>query len=174
MPIVVIVEDGSNVPDANAFVSVSDVKTYAEHRGLTLPTTDDGVASLIIRSTDYINSKECEFQGVRTYVDQELSWPRTGVFINCQEWPADAIPKALTAATVMMCVALNEGFDPWANVNAAENVIEDTVGPITTRYSDAIAELGGVPSVSVPAFDALLAPLTKDGCYSGGLRTVRV
>lgn len=174
MAVLVIVEDGSNVPDANAFVSVSDVKTYAEQRGLTLPTTDDEVASLIIRSTDYINSKECEFQGVRTYPTQELSWPRTGVTLNCLDWPVDAIPKALKAATVMMAVALNEGFNPWANTDAGANVIEDTVGPITTRYSDAIAELGGVPSVNIPAFDALLAPLTTDGCYSGGLRTVRV
>ena len=174
MPVTVIVEDGSNVPDANAFVGVSDVKAYAEQRGLKLPTTDDGVAQLIIRSTDYINSKECEFQGVRTYPTQELSWPRTGVVLNCQDWPVDAIPKALKAATVMLAVALNEGFDPWANTDASANVIEDTVGPITTRYSDAVAELGGVPSVSVPAVDALLAPLTTAGCYGGGLRTVRV
>lgn len=174
MPVIVIVEDGYNVPNANAYVSVSDVKTYAEQRGLTLPTTDDGVAQLVIRSTDYINSKECEYQGVRTYVDQEMSWPRTGVVLNCQQWPADAIPKALKAATVMLAVALNEGFDPWANTDGAANVIEDTVGPITTRYSDALAELGGVPAVSIPAVDALLAPLTTAGCNSGGFRTVRV
>lgn len=174
MAITLIVEDGSNVPDANTYYSVADVRTYASNRGVTLPVSNDEVAAMIIKGMDYIEAKACQFMGKMTNADQSLQFPRTGLEINCQEFPDDAIPKQLTGALSQLVMAVNSGVDIMPNVTADDYIIEDTVGPITTKFSDR-AKIGvGDLQPTLPAVDALLTALY--GCCAAAttLRTVRV
>lgn len=171
MAIVIIVEDGSGISNANAYVSVSDARAYAEARGVTLPTADDDVAIMLINATDYIESKACQFGGVPTFADQALSWPRTGFEINGEPFPVDAIPKNLVKAQCQLVIVLQEGFSLLPNVAPTDYVIEETVGPITTKYAD--------PSIvgtmtTFTAVDALLAPLFGVCGQGGLLRSHRV
>lgn len=174
MAITIIVEDGSNVTDANSYDSVANVRQYATNRGVTLPVSEDAVAAMIIKSMDYIEAKACEFMGTITYADQSLQWPRTDVEINCLAFPINAIPKQLTGALSQLVMAIHAGVDIMPNVSADDYIIEDTVGPITTKYSDR-AKIGvGDLQPTLPAVDALLSALY--GCCEGVkvLRTMRV
>ena len=174
MPIVIIVEDGSNVAGANSYVSVADARTYAGNRGVDLSATDDDVAKLIFNGMDYIETKGCDYQGYPTNDDQELSWPRTGVSINCKDFPEDQIPKQLIGALVQLVMAQHEGVEIFPNTSLTDLVTEETVGPITTKYADVTRM--GLTSVAptLTAVDALLGPLIRSCGQVTGLMTVRV
>lgn len=170
MPVVVIVEDGSGVPGANSYMDVETVREYAENRGFVLSDDDDAVSAQLIRSFDYIETKECDFQGVRVYA--ESAFPRQGVVINGVEIAADAIPALLIAAQAQLVIAQHNGIDIMPNFVAADYVTEEKVGPLTTKYADPLA-VGIAPKLG--AVDAMLAPLFGRCASVGfGLKTVRV
>ena len=50
MAITITVEDGSNVANANSFVTIAEARSYAVERGVTLSATDDDVAVQIIKA----------------------------------------------------------------------------------------------------------------------------
>lgn len=170
MPINVIVENGTGVTGANSYASVEDARTFATNRGIGLSTDDDVVAAQLISAFDFIETKECEFQGCRVYV--ESAFPRTGVVINKREIPADEIPALLIVAQFQLVIAQNNGIDIMPNFVAADYVTEEKVGPLTTKYADPLA-VGVAPKLG--AVDAALAPLFGQ-CASGGMsiKTYRV
>lgn len=176
MPIAIIVEDGSGVANANSYVSVADARTYAEQRGVTLPVSDDEVATQLIRAMDYLEAQACLYQGCKTSSDQALQWPRTGAYIGCNqpenEIPSNVIPKSLVSAQVQLAMAINAGFDLQPNVSPQDYVKREKVGPIETEYADP-SSVGIMPTFT--AVNALLAPLFGN-CATNrfSLRTMRV
>lgn len=171
MAITIVVEDGTGAANANSYVRIQYARTYASNRGIVLPS-DDEVAAMLIRSTDYLEAQECRYQGKRTSPTQALAWPRTGVFLNCDEVPSNVIPKSLIAAQVQLAMAINAGFDLQPNVSPQDYVTREKVGPIETEYADPLA-VGIMPTFT--AANALLAPLFGE-CASNkfALRTIRV
>lgn len=168
MAVNIIVEDGTGLANANAYATVEAVKQYADERGITLPTDDDAIARLIIRSTDYVDSFECSFCGERLVPTQALAFPRT---------EPDGMPRQLLALTANMLDALNQGFDPWAPGDNTGLITEETVGPITTRYADptAFGQSTGIRLQAVQTYLDQLAALCGDCCSGGGMfKTVRV
>lgn len=173
MAITITVEDGTGVANANSYVSVADVKAYAEQRGVTLPSTDDEIAAMIVKATDYLESFACKYQGKKTDCAQSLQWPRTCVVMCCEDFPTNQIPKQLKSAQCSAVLIQNEGLVLQPNVTAADYVVEETVGPITTKYANPIQ--AGI-SATFTALDALLEPLFFASCgqSSFALRTTRV
>jgi hypothetical protein len=175
MPITIIVEDGSNVANANSYVSVATAREYAEYRGIELDADDETVAAQIIVGMDYLEAKECDFQGERTYEDQALSWPRKCVYINCKEFAEDAIPNQLKGALVQLVMAQEEGIDIAPNSSPDDFITSAKVGPLSVTYADPLKISGSDLSPNLTAVNALLAPLfgtCEKQAYS--LRTVRV
>ena len=155
-----IVENGSNVPNANSYVNQANAREYAVARGIdTLPIDDDALAAMLIQAMDYIEAKGCLFQGYPTNTGQALSWPRTGVVINCQDFDANSIPKQLVGAQVQLAIAISKGVDILPTIKPSDFVIEETVGPITTKYSDPAKIALGDMSANVTAVNVLLQPL---------------
>ena len=72
-----IIEDGSIVEDANTFISLEDVKSYADLRGIDYPA-DNELSQNIILAGDYLNSL-C-WKGDLVIASQSMSWPRSDVF----------------------------------------------------------------------------------------------
>ena len=105
----IIVEDGSIVENANSYMSVAEIKTFAEDRGYTLPATDPEIEKLVIRSMDYLESLSDKYLGSKTEVEQELQWPRTSVFIDGFEVHANFIPPALKRALAQAVVDSQSG-----------------------------------------------------------------
>lgn len=170
MPVVIIVEDGSGVADANSYASVDTAREYATNRGFTLSDDDDAVAAFLIRGFDYLETKECEYQGERIYA--ESAFPRVGVEINGVDIPSDEIPKLAVAAQLQLVIAQSNGIDIMPNFVAGDYVTEEKVGPLTTKFADPVL-VGMGPKLG--AVDAMLAPLFGQCVSSGfGLTTARV
>lgn len=170
MPIAIIVENGTGVDGANSYVAIDTAREFAANRGVVLSTDDDVVAAQLIRAFDYIETQECEFQGVRVYI--ESAFPREGVVINGVEIADNAIPNLLVAAQIQLVIAQANGIDIMPNFVAADYVIEEKTGPLTTKYADPLL-VGVAPKLG--AVDAMLAPLFGRCATAGlGLKTVRV
>lgn len=78
-----IVEDGSNVANANSYLSLTDIRAYATSRGITLPV-DALLEPMVFKSMDYIESVGSNFQGTPRYTApdytaQSLQWPRAAI-----------------------------------------------------------------------------------------------
>ncbi len=174
MPIAIIVEDGSNVPEANSYASVDTVKEYLANRGVVLTGTDDDVAAKILNGMDFLATKSCEWQGERTYTNppQSLDWPRKGVVLNGSAFPDNKIPPMLIAALANLVKAQENGIDLFPNIVPGDYVVKEKVGPLETQYADPVS-VGMNPVLS--AVDAFLAPLFGN-CASGAaaMFTVRV
>lgn len=174
MAIVITVEDGSNVPNANSYLSIEDARTFAANRGIVLPADDDEVAVMIIKAMDYVESFGCEYQGKPTYPTQALTWPRTGAIINCAEFPGDQIPSDLKAALAQSIIAVNSGINLFPNIVPQDYVTEETVGPITTKYADPTKVGLGNMSPILTAVNAALSKLFAPCGQGFALRTIRV
>jgi len=173
MAIVITVEDGSNVSDANSFVTLAEVRSYAEQRGATLPAGDDALAVMVIKACDYLEAQANRFQGDVANEGQALQWPRTGVYVGSSETElaSNVIPKQLKSAQCSTVLALNEGVDIMPNYSASDFVVREKVGPIETEYADP-SKVGIVPTLT--AVEALLQPLFGTVATGFALRTLRV
>lgn len=171
MPISIIVENGTNVTNANSYNSIIELRSFALNRGIELPSVDDDVATMAIKATDYLETKAEEYKGLPTYTDQSLQWPRIGVFIYEVEQPSNSIPKQLKTAHAMLVLAVNEGLSLLPNYSPQDYVIEETVGPIKTKYSDPSSV--GIEN-TFTGVDKFLEPLINKGLNSFSLQTIRV
>lgn len=173
MAITIIVEDGSGVADANSYQELADVRLYAEQRGVTLPADDEEVKAWMIDAMDYLEAQACKYQGHKTDCEQSLEWPREGVVICCVDIANNVIPKKLKSAQALAVMIRNEGLILQPNVTAQDYVIEETVGPITTKYANPIQ--AGI-SATFTGLESLLEPLFFQSCGQVGfaLSTIRV
>lgn len=95
------IEDGSIVVDADSYVTIDDVTTYATRYGATWVTTDNlANEQAILRAMLYVESMEDMFKGERVSEAQELSWPRAYVpnFRGSGYLASNTIPKQLKNA----------------------------------------------------------------------------
>jgi hypothetical protein len=161
-----IVEDGSLVSDADSYISLDDARTYAESRGLSLNADDDEAEIQLRIGFDYLEAIT-SYKGVITSSAQMTSWPRDGVYINGYPVAADYIPPALKYAQVQVAVAVEAGLDPTPNATGDSFVIQEKVGSLETKYSEAVST-SGVPILR--SVEKLLAPLVT---ASGPLTVAR-
>lgn len=159
-----VVEDGTGVAGANTYASLSDLRVYAGARGVGLSSVVDGeLEPLMHKAMDYIEGKGL---GLLSMV-----WPMDDDLL-CGDIPtADAITR-LKQATIQVCMQQYAGVD-IAPTQEGAFVLEETVGPITTKYSDKFGSgTGSTPDLIIA--DNLLAPLLT-ACGLGGLfSTIRV
>lgn len=154
----IVVEDGSVVPDANAYMSVEDVTAFAAARGVTLSEDEAVVEVMLIKATDYIAAKEAKFKGTRTSTEQELTWPRTigGVDVG--------VPQKIRDAQGFLVMAAAGAVDilPVDSDPDSFPIKSEKVGPLETVF--AVSDSAVAPSwPSVPGADDALA------FYYGGI-----
>lgn len=152
-----IIEDGSNVPNANSYVDEAYLTEYLSMRGLDLPVGTN-LQSLIIKAMDYLGT--ISFSGVRTYEDQWLPFPRTGIFVDNMEVAGDSIPTMLKQALCRLAYESNSQ-DLLPTSNGKVVIRERVEGAVDVSYD---ANL----SSSLPSFalvDSLLAPLISGGSF---------
>lgn len=70
-----IVEDGTGVAGANAYMTVAELDAYWADRGVTL---DGDKEAAIIVATQYVDGS-FRWKGAIVFADQSLDWPRVGV-----------------------------------------------------------------------------------------------
>jgi hypothetical protein len=181
-----IVENGTNVANANSYASLITLRAYALARGVTLSVSDPTVEAQTFKAMDYIESFRSQFQGVKTYqspTPQALQFPRAqyqnastayGIFIDCIQIANNVIPIELVNLLCQTVMAVNAGVD-FENYNQSQQFITlEKVGPIEARYASPIegGSSAGVPNVQSlqKMFDVLFYP-----CGSGSkFMTMRV
>lgn len=136
---------------ANSFVSIDEADTYLDNRlntsAWTAASDDDKARGLIDASRD-LSALEPQLQGYRTDSTQALCWPRRYVInrkapINTPigisgfpEYADDSIPVDWKSATIELAFEYVSAGDPsGAALDTDQAILEETVGPITTRYA---------------------------------------
>ena len=153
----IIVENGSNVANANSYITVATLRDYATARGVTLPA-DPACEPLLIKAVDYINSFRGRYQGTKTYSDQTMLFPRNGMTIDGETFPKDAIPQELKDAQAQAAIyAATTDLNPITT--GAQVVKREKIGPIDTEYSETLAVKFLDSGPSFPLVDVLLEPL---------------
>lgn len=181
-----IVENGTNVPNANSYLSLVDIRAYCTNRGVTLPV-DALLEPMVFKAMDYIESFGTDYQGMITYPTQALQFPRAeilyadyfqgavsssyGIMINCSRIVNNIIPKALKDLLCQCVLAVNAGVDFANLIQTQKFTTKEKVGPLEVTYSDKYG-IAGVPDIdSIDTYlDTLMYPCGNDGAY---LRTVK-
>jgi len=187
-------EDGTGVDGANTYVLAADARTYAQARGVTLPSDDSAVELLLIQAMDYLEAFRSRYQGSKTYTGipnyyaydhtvlplpedinthaaQDLQWPRVNVYIDNVPLSPNKIPKELISAQCQCSLEVFAGND-LSPTTTGQVVKSEKVDVIETVYMTG-QEMGFAENFgpTFPKVDALLEPLFGSG---GALRTVRV
>ena len=156
----IVVEDGTNVADANSYVSVAELDAYAIERGIVLPVEELAKEILLIKAMDYLELSDNDYTGTRSYSDQSLSWPRTSYSMIL------GIPKELKKAQMVLAVAaMTIDLAPVSNGFQGKKV---KVGPISVeKPSESVAR------PRVPQAESLLRYLYGSSVGAGQLRVIR-
>ena len=154
-----VVEDGTGLSNANAYVSVAEVTTYAGDRGLTF-TTGNPAEQAITKTTDYIDSA-FKFLGVRKSATQALAWPRSGVTDRFEGYaiPDNSIPNALKKAVCELAVKVAAGIVLIQDLERGGQIKSASVGPVSVTYAD------GSPATTMYGIVGLLKGLLRDEAY---------
>lgn len=135
-----VVETGDGVIGANGYITVAQFKDHHDGRGrVYTPYTDPAIQAAIVRATDYVDKRfGRRFLGSRQQKNQGLEWPRISAY-DADDFLLTGVPVQLIKAVAEYAwIAANLGASELAPnpTGAAGGIIEETVGPITTRYSD--------------------------------------
>lgn len=153
---------------ANTLVGLDTARDYALDRGIVLSDDDDAVSAMILISMGYF--KGLYFKGDPVTPLQGTPFPRTGVYIGRYKLPSDVVPNDVISAQCELIIAQFNGIDLFPSTDVLGMIIQDTTGPLTTKYSD---KFGALSTPGLPLVEALLSQwLTGDGPYT--LRSIRV
>lgn len=149
----IIVEDGSIVADANSYVTVAELESFADLRGVTLPTLEADKEVLLINGTDYTENFFDRFQGDTVDQDQSLQFPRTGVTVNGFSVGSDSIPQTLKNAQMQAAIEL---ISTSLTINTGQNIKREKVDVIEVTYQDGV---GALYQPTFPSIERYLNPL---------------
>lgn len=162
-----VIENGSLVPGANSFVSVAEVRAFAEARASILSADDSAIEAACIRSVDYLETLRGEFKGEKVSGTQALQWPRLGVLIDNFEISSEEIPAVLKSAQCQLAIESANGLDLMPSGDGRE-VIREKVDVLETEYAPGS---GANPQPALSKAKALIAPLLRNG--SGRIVVIR-
>jgi hypothetical protein len=152
-----IKETGSVVENANTYVDLDDVRTYATARGITVSTDDVTLEQQIIQAMDYVESKRDLLKGIKSVSTQTTQFPRIGVSVDGHEIASDYIPDDWKNAQCQVVIEITNGIDLTPTVTERP-IIRDTTGPLTTVYSD---KWGSFSQPFMPKVESFLKPFYK-------------
>jgi hypothetical protein len=134
-----VVETGAIVPNANSFVSETDIVAYALARGVALPTaTDadmDAVAVLGIKAADYL--RILPWKGEVVSSTQTMPWPRKNLNVT-PSFPEDAIPSQVVEAQKMLALLSQQGVVLIPTGLGTGYLVKEKIGPIENVYSEKV------------------------------------
>jgi hypothetical protein len=170
-----IIEDGTQVSNANSYITLAEARAYAVLRGITLPVDDVAVEASIVQSFDYTQSFESRYQGTRTAAaTQPAAFPREGVVLYGSDIDGDVIPKTLKDAQSQLVIeAQSFSLQPSSN---GKFITKEKVDVLEVSYATPSSGSPQVAQPDFPAVDSLLEPLFKSSVtgLASALTTVRI
>jgi len=164
-----VVEDGTGLSNANAYVAVADVDSYASAINYTawasLNTAQKEAA--IIAATTYIDANFM-FTGARVKATQALSWPRTGVTDRYEQIsiPSNIVPNAVKRVCMDLAIKSSDGTVLLEDQAHGGAVKSEQVGPLKVEYKDS------APAATLYAVSGLLKGLLRPTNSTYGLNVV--
>lgn len=127
-----IIEDGSEVANANSYVDDAEYVAHAAARGLSIGTDATAREIELIKAMDFIEGHRSQFKGFKVTDTQALQWPRSAVWIDTFSVNADEIPVELKRAQMEAAAAEKAvGLLKTANVS---NVKREKVDVLETEF----------------------------------------
>lgn len=161
-----IVEDGSGLADAEAYVSVADATTYHTNMGNSAAWAAVGVTAvqeaMLRRATNYMRNRYYGmWEGSAVASTQRLDWPRSGVPTRDggSAIASNIVPEDVKAACAELAL---KAFSADLMPDSSQAVKREKVGPLEVEYDEF--------SPSSPAYlaiDAMLAPFLLPGSQPG-------
>lgn len=143
------VEDGSALPDSNAYISVAFFQEYHADRGHASAASlvDADVQTCIVRASDYIDKRfGRKFRGKRTHQQQAMEWPRLNavdddgfVLVTVDEIPR-SLMKACAEYALRAAVYSELAPDPLLPVPTQDFTDTELPDVSTEQGPGAIAE----------------------------------
>lgn len=160
-----IVEDGTDVPNAESYVQATDLDTYCTAFGLTnIPSASQ--EPFLRRAAQAMEAMR--WMGTPTYQDQALQWPRMAVFARSaiNPLPQNTIPQDIQRGQMQLALDLyaidqNPGFDAGAS-GRITSLTQSVSGAVSqTKVYDNTGR--SVPPSPTAKSDALFAPFLASG-----------
>lgn len=152
-----IIEDGTIVANAQSYMNVADLRTFAGLRGVAVPSSDEACERLLIKAMDALEEFATKWKGQKVSATQPLAWPRSGAVIDDVNQPSNEIPRELEYAQLQLALEANQN-DLQPNEEQRQ-VVKEKVGPIEMTYENK-GRVMGVSAFAKPM--ALIRPLLKN------------
>jgi len=105
-----IVEDGSNVANANSYSTVAEFVAYAASVGVNIPVGLSTEVELV-KAAQFIDHHETNLKGTRNVRDQSMSFPRFGLQLEGWYWNANEIPRQVRQCQWAFALDVHAGID---------------------------------------------------------------
>lgn len=157
----IMVEDGTGLPNSNAYASVANADIYFTDRGNTawLALTTPVKETLLILATDYIDMRFGQmFKSTILVEDQALQFPRVGYVDIPVPIQKATFEYAIRASTIALAPDVTRDPSGYQISRTFEKI-----GPIEERKDFAVIGSGSAITYfnSFPAVDSLLRPYLK-------------
>lgn len=149
-----IIEDGTNISNANSLVTLSEADAYFTARAITTWTgTDSAKQAALIRAMQYLNG--LSWQGLPVVYNQPLAWPRCYVNLPSGDyWPQGEIPKQVKDAQCEIALRWLIGEDLTPDMDPGGQIIRERIeGAMEIEYAP-----GGSNGKRVQSAERLLIP----------------
>ena len=158
----IVVEDGTGVAGANAYVNAADARMYAQLRGVALPVAPadglDPVEVFLILATDYLEAQS--YIGRPAFPSQSLAWPRVLFGRAWYEQVTEILlPKQIVAAQCQLVIEQQNGIELSPSTPGGldgQLIIREKVDVLETEYSDKVMNTA---SPTMPRVNSLLRGL---------------
>ena len=151
-----IVEDGTQITNANSLVSDEEYKAYAKLKGLTIASTQPDREADLLAGMDYLLTQECNMQGYRVSSAQALLFPRTDMYLYGWAVNSDTVPREAKYAQ-MEAAAYNTSGTLLSN-SESTNIQSEKIDVLEVTYFKG----GSRSNVILKRVNAQLLPLMKD------------
>lgn len=139
MAIVIVVEDGNGLPNANSYIDAQFASEYAESIGSDIWCNNTSKQNLaLVQSARFLDLRYgTMFKGIPLNPDQGLLYPRRFKPVGCAS-PQSGIPKALKMAQAALAMQFLTDGQLDLNADATSPVIETSVSVGNGAVSETI------------------------------------
>jgi hypothetical protein len=162
-----IVEDGTGLATAEAYISVADAGTRHSNLGNTAWTGTDAAKEAALRkATEYMTQAyRGRWQGIRLNETQALDWPRSWVTVDGYAVASNSVPADIANACADLAL---RALSADLNADLERGVVREKVGPLETEY-----DRNSPQATRYRAIDMALAPYLGRGSSAYCLPVVR-
>jgi hypothetical protein len=129
-----IIEDGTGLADADAYISVVDFKAYCDGRGMSYAGKSDTDIEISLRkAAAYIDTVK-RYKGSRISASQALEFPRSGLS-DFGGLTITGVPKRVKDASAELAFKAFD-TDLHKDLDRGGKVVSESVGPISVTYAN--------------------------------------